>query len=281
MLAACDSPAPPEYQGSLFFGQGAYLMRFSLRDGSLSIEGHLGDTVIREIGALGPDHLLIAESASVNRRRVSRISWFDLQTGESADLYPGSHAVYLARPGVIVYDDGSVLYAVPQRPGSANHVIHSYGQALVTRLMEVRPGVLLFELEESGHAAIRSWDAASGALAKHEGLAASCRLEGAVWIESRQRLLCRKRGEPVSEATYVLADLEGNTHGTLDFPTDGKFLALAYLPGQDSVVLQETWRGLIGGGDRHAVWMYHLGTGRSVRLARDVHLGGSVVPAEY
>ena len=66
-LAACGPREPSGYRGDLYFGQGPYLMRFSLRDGSLVVVDNLGDKKIRDISSLGPDKLLIAESASVNR----------------------------------------------------------------------------------------------------------------------------------------------------------------------------------------------------------------------
>ena len=123
VLAACDSQQPPAYQGTLYFGQGDYVMRFSLRDASFSVAGRLGDTSIRRIEAMGPEYLLITESASVNRIQVSRISWFNLKTGESASLYRGVLARFLAQPGIVVYDDGANLYAVPALEGTENRIL--------------------------------------------------------------------------------------------------------------------------------------------------------------
>lgn len=118
LLASCDGGSTQEYHGALYFGRGAYLLRFSLGDGSLSIAGHLGDTTIRQVTALGNDNLLIAESASVNRRRVPRISWVDLRTGETANLYSGVWAEHLAdRSAVItVLPSRSIRKAAPGKP---------------------------------------------------------------------------------------------------------------------------------------------------------------------
>ncbi|MGD8358711.1 MAG: hypothetical protein PVG42_11695, partial [Lysobacterales bacterium] len=193
VLAACDSQPPPAYRGILYFGQGAYVMRFSLRDASYSVVGRLGDTTIRNIEGMGPDYLLIAESASVNRIQVSRISWFKLKTGESADLYQGTLALYLAKPGLVIYDDGGSLYAVPRRDGGANRIIFAHPQESVVRALETRPGLLLFETAQGAKPMIHSWNSETGQQDELDALTATCRLEGAVWIETLQRLACKRR----------------------------------------------------------------------------------------
>jgi hypothetical protein len=279
-LLACDARQPPEYQGVLYFGQGSYLMRFSLHDGSLSVAGQLGDTTIREISALRADNLLIAESASLSHRRVSRISWINLKTGESADLYAGILARYLTDPGVLVYDDGSDLFAVPRQDGTPNEIIFSHPQNQLTRLIEASPGILLFEAGDVNQPVIHSWNARTGLLRKLEALAAACSLQGAVWIDPLQRLACKRRAGPVAGADFVLADLDGTVDGKLNLPADKQFLALSYIGSQHALVLQETWRGLLGTRDKHAVWMYDIRTGARHRLAANVNLGNSVVYAE-
>lgn len=280
-LASCDSAATKQYHGALYFGQGAYLMRYSLVDGSVTIAGHLGDTTIRQVTALGNDDLLIAENASVNRRRVSRISWMDPRTGETADLYAGVRAEHLAEPGVVVYDDGSVLHAVPQQFDSDNLVVFSHPQKPLTRLLEASPGVLLIETGDMEEAAVHAWDARIGSLRELKNLAATCRLLGAVWIGSLERLACKQRAAPLGNAEYILSDLEGAVDGRLDLPENKVFFALAYVESQDALVFQETRPGLLGMRDRHAIWMHELDSGESHRLADKLNLGGSVVYADY
>ena len=80
-------------------------MRLSLRDGSLSVVTNLGDTIIRDVSIFLENRLLIAESASINRKNVRRISWVDVNTGQIAALYSGVLARYLEGSGFIVYDD--------------------------------------------------------------------------------------------------------------------------------------------------------------------------------
>jgi len=280
-LSGCDASHPPTYHGALYFGQDAYVMRYSLQHGSLSVEGHLGDTTIREMSALGSDHLLITESALVNRRRVSRISWFDLETGASANLYPGVLARYLAASDLIVYDDGTSLFAVPQRDGSANEVIWEHPQNLLTRLVDAAPDQLLIEAGAPGQSAIHSWNARTGQLRQLDGLTAACRLEGAVWIESLQHLVCKPPSVPLAEAGYVLVDLDGAPQGELHLPTGKQFLALTYIAGQHVLLLQETRPGMLGGRDTHTVWVHDVDTGASYELPGSVNLGKSVVYADF
>lgn len=281
MLLSCDSGQPPMFRGALYFGQEAYLMRYSMHDGSLSVEGHLGDTTIREVTALGTDHLLISETALVNRRRISRISWFDLQTGESADLYPGVLARYLASSDLIVYDDGSSLFAVPQRDGSANEVVWEHAQNEISQLVEAAPDFLLIEAGAAGQAAIHAWSPRTGQLQLLEGLTAACRLEGSVWIEPLQRLACRPPSAPSVNTDYVLSDLEGVVEDPLRLPADKQFRALTYIANQHVLLLQEIRPGLLGGRDKHLVWVYDIGTGASYQLPGSVNLGRSVVYAEF
>jgi len=281
VVAACDSGHPPTYHGALYFGQDAYVMRYSLQDGSRSVEGHLGDTTIRDISALGSGHLLITESALVNRRRVSRISWFDTETGESAYLYPGVLARYLAASDLIVYDDGSSLYAVPQRDGSANEVIWEHPQNWLSRLVEAAPDLLLIEAGAAGQTAIHSWKARTGQLRQLDGLTAACRLEGAVWIEPMQLLACKPPTVAMADALYVLADLDGRTQSELRLPANKQFFALTYISGQHVLLLQETRPGLLGSRDKHTVWLHDIDTGASIELPGSVNLGKSVVYAEF
>lgn len=280
-LAACGPDEAPPFHGELYFAQGSYLMRFNLREGSIAVVDNLGDKTVREISGLGPGKLLVAETATVNRRSVPRISWIDLATGESAALYSGVRARYLEAPGIIVYDDGSKLYSVPQRGSGIDEVIYPHRLNQLTALGVVSGTLLLLETESADEAAIHSWDAHSGELQELAPLASACRLQGAVWIDSLQRLACRPRARSAPETGYVLARLDGVVDGKLALPGDRQFLALAYLETQDALILQETSRGLFGAREKSAVWAYRVLSGERIRLAADQDLGGSVVYADY
>lgn len=280
-LSACETEQTNTYQGGLYFGQGSYLMRLSLQDGSLSVVGHLGDSIIREISAFGGNHLLIAESASVNQRRVRRISWFDLETGESADLYGGPRARYLPAGNVIVYDDGSDLFAVPQIDGSANRVIHSHSKNQLTSMTVASDRVLLFESGDSGQKVIHSWNSVTSELEQLHDLTAVCRLQGSVWIDSLERLACKERNGPLASAAYILADVAGNVDGALNLPTDEEYLALSYIESQDALILQETSSSILGERDQNVVWIHDILTGTNQRVPGSINLGGYVVYANF
>lgn len=280
-LAGCAPNEPSGYRGDLYFGQGSYLMRFSLHDGSLVVVDNLGDKTIRDISGLGPDKLLIAESASVNRRSVSRISWFDLETGESSALYSGVLARYLDQAGIIAYDDGSALHAVPQFGVGSYEIIFPHRSNQLTTLLVVSGDTLLFEVGDAGQEAIHAWNALTGERRLLGELSAACRLRGAVWIETLGQLACKERAPAWTDANYLLVDLDGVVGGKLDLPADRQFLALTYISGQQALILQETRRGLFGGQAKSAVWAHDVRTGKHTRLARNQNLGTSVVYTEF
>jgi len=56
----------------------------------------------------------MAETASIDRKAVRRIPWVVVNTGQTAALYSGVLARYLASSGIVVYDDGESLFAVYQ-----------------------------------------------------------------------------------------------------------------------------------------------------------------------
>jgi hypothetical protein len=280
-LAACGPREPSAYRGDLYFGQGSYLMQFSLRDGSLIVVDNLGDKTIRDLSGLGPDKLLIAESASVNRKPVARIAWFDLKTGESAALYSGVLARYVDKAGIIAYDDGSALHAVPQFGVGSYEIIFPHGSSQLTTLLVVSGDTLLFEVNDAGQEAIHAWNALTGERRMLGTLSAACRLRGAVWIETLGQLACKERAPAWADAEYLLADLNGVVGGKLDLPADTQFLALTYISSQQALILQETWRGLFGGEEKSAVWALDVRTGERTRLARNQNLGTSVVYTEF
>jgi len=280
-LVACAPPDQTGYHGALYFGQGSYLLRYGLRDGSLSVVDNLGDKSIRDISEFGEDKLLIAETASINRRTVPRISWFDLKTGQSVALYSGVLAKYLAAPGVVVYDDGLKLYAVQQWGPGNDEIIFSHGSNQLSGMTVVSGDVLLFETIDAGRAVIYSWNADTGTLTRLDALSSACELRGAVWIDTLLRLTCRKRAATRADPAYILSDLDGAVDGKLDLPKEKRFFALTYIAGQDVVILRETWHAMFGTQERSAVWAYDIQSGESRRLSSNQNLGTSVVYTDF
>jgi len=281
VLVSCGSAERGSYHGSLYYGQGPYLMQFSLGDGSVAVINNLGDRTIRDVGILGANALLIAETAWIQSKSVPRISWFDLNTGQSSVLYSGVHARYVADAGVIVYDDGSKLYAVPQLGTGSDEIIFSHGLNQLSTLTLASDHLVLFETVDAGAPVVHSWNAVTGELRRLDALSAACRLNGAVWIGSLQRLACKQRSSPAADASYVLARLDGTVDGKLQLPGEKRFLALTWIAGQDLIILKESWQGVFGSQDKSAVWAYDVLSGAHHRLARNLNLGTSVVYADF
>ncbi len=150
LLLSCGAAERGKYHGSLYYVQGPYLMQFSLGDGSVTVVNNLGDRTIREVSALGKDKLLIAETAWIQSKSVPRISWFDLKTGQSAVFYSGVLARYVADAGIIVYDDGSKLYAVPQLGTGRDEILVAHGLNQLSTLTVVSEHSVLFETVDAG-----------------------------------------------------------------------------------------------------------------------------------
>lgn len=277
-LGACGPEPPHGFTGYLYFAQGNYLTRFSLRDGSLSVAANFGDMSIREISAFGENRLFLAGTAAINRRSVPRISWIDLETGEKVAQYSGILARYMANANIVIYDDGIKLYAMPQGSGGApDEIIYTHGLNRITTVLEVSNDTLLFETGEPGQRVIRAWDAVTGQQRVLIELTATCELLGSVWLETLQQLACRKRASAIEASEYVLVNLDGQVVGRLTLPEEGRFTALTYIPGQSALVLKETWVSTIGNQEKSAVWIHNVSTGENIRLSKHLNLGSSVV----
>lgn len=275
---ACGPKPSHGFTGYLYFAQGNYLARFSLRDGSLSVAANFGDMSIREISAFGENRLFLAGTAAINRKTVPRISWIDLETGEKVAQFSGILARYMANANVVVYDDGIKLYAMPQgSDGGPDEIIYAHGLNRITTVLEVSNDTLLFETGEPGQRVIRAWDAVTGQQRILDELTAACKLVGAVWLESLRQLACRKRDSAIEASEYVLVDLDGRVDGRLVLPEGGRFTALTYIPGQSALVLKENWTGTIGDQEKSAVWIHNVTTGENTRLSKHQNLGSSVV----
>lgn len=279
LLASCGPSPERSFHGYLYFVQSPYLMRFSLRDGSLSMVTHLGNTTVRELSAFGEDRLLIAETASVNRRNVARIAWIDLKTGQSEALYEGVQARFVEKAGAIVYDDGGTLYAVYLAGGEgADAEVLTHRRNQLTAMLEVADGELLVETNEDGQPVIHGFRADSRALRRLDALAARCRLDGAVWIAGLEKLVCRERDG--AEAGYVFTDLDGQPLGRPALPGEGAWRALAYVADQGLVVFRQSQKGF-GGKSDPAVWAHDVHTGENHLLSDSHDLGTSAVYGVY
>jgi len=277
VLVSCGTSDQTGYHGYLYFAKGAYLMRFSLRDSDLSVAAILGERTIRDVSSFGDNKLLIAESESVNRQEVHRISWVDLKTGQVSALYSGFIARYLPQTGLMVYDDGLKLYEVAIAGDSSSEIIYSHKRNQVSSIMVLSNDLVLFETTEAGQRMIRSYDVVTGALHTLDALSAACRLEHAVWIDDFEQLACKQQTQQAEDTHYVLVNLDGEAVGSLALPEGKQFDALAYVSAQGALILTESWRGLFGGEERSSVWVYDVHSGETHLLAKNQNLGSSSV----
>jgi hypothetical protein len=281
VLVSCGSSEKTGYHGYLYFAKGAYLMRFSLRDADLSVAAILGEKTIRDVSPFGENKLLIAESESVNRQKVHRISWVDVKTGQVSALYSGVIARYLPHSGLIIYDDGLKLFEVAIAGDSSSEIIFSHKMNQVSTVMVVSDDIVLFETIDTGQRLIRSYDVLTGALHKLDRLSTVCRLEQAIWIDDLDQLACKQQTKQADDAHYVLVNLDGETTGSLALPKGKRFDALAYVSAQNALILTESWRGMFGGEERSSVWVYDIHSGESHLLAKNQNLGSSVVYTDF
>ena len=284
LLVSCQSSTEGKFGGYLYFAQSPYLMSFSMRDFSLVVVTHLGNKKIREISDFGEGRLLIAETASVNRRKVAQISWLDLKTGAVQALYSGVHARYIASADAIIYDDGSRLYTIVQEDGtqiSTQVLSHKRNQLLA--MVEVSNGSMLLEVLEDGLPVIYSYRIEDGTLVTLDQLGRVCSLKGAVWISDLDQLACKERDSEGEGAAhdYVFADLEGRILSRPALPEGEKLLALAYISDQGVLVLKESWRSQIDGQEKSAVWVHDVRSGENHELSDSLNLGSSVVYSVY
>ncbi len=280
-LVSCGAEEQSAYHGYLYYAKSNYLMRFGLKDRSLSVVTNLGDKSIQDISSFLENRLLIAESASINNKVVRSISWVDVNTGQTAALYSGVSARFLEGTGVVVYDDGERLFAVELAGDSDNELIFTHKTNQLSTLMAVSNDTVLFETSDAGVWRIRSYNVITGSLQILERLSGICRLDQAVWISDLEQLACKERPDQSKVARFVLANLDGEVSGALALPGDKHFDGLAYIRGQSALVLKESWSSAFGGQEKSAIWVYNIQSKESQRLAENQNLGSSVVYTDF
>jgi len=280
-MVSCHSDDQPGYNGYLYFAKSHYLMRFSLREGSLSVVTNLGDRTILDISDFLEGRLLIAESAFLNRKVVRSISWVDVNSGQTAALYSGGMARFLEGSGFVVYDDGERLFAVELAGDSDSKLIYTHRTNQLSALMVVSENTVLFETNDAGDWRILSYDVITGTLQTLDRLSGVCRLNQAVWIEDLAQLACKEQSNQSKYAHYALMNLDGEVSRTLALPEGKHFDALAYINEQHTLVLKESWSSIFGGQEKSAIWVHNIQSKESHRLAKNQNLGSSVVYTNF
>lgn len=269
LVSGCESEEEREYWGFLYFGAGTYLGQLDLRDGSVAVLANLGDTEIEELDLFGDEQLLLSVFGPVNRKDAYRLMQYEFGNGGLGTLINGRHGRYLPVPDALIYDDGAhvnVRLYGDSTMEELSVVQHRFGAT--ARVLQVSDTRFLYSIDPDG--AISSFDVELKVSQPLAELSGQCGLDGALWIASRAALLCKRQGE------YVFVELDGRILGNLEIPDVAPFRALAYLADQDALVLTESWKTLVSGSTKHAVWIYDLKNDGMVRLARNQHLGLSV-----
>jgi len=277
-LAGCERQSHPELRGHLFFGSGQYLGRLDLRDGSTSVEANLGDVSIRRVSAYGDENLLLTVFGIVNQKKSYRLMQYEIATGQTGFLFNGRNGVYLPGEEMLVYDHRLRLRAkVRSESGRVDVDLaqHEFGDRI--QLIPVSDSRFLYSIGDAQGERIFAHDAYMQTTTYLEKLSAVCGLDGAIWIDEPRQLLCRMTTASGQFESYSFFDLDGTRRGRLSLPESRSFGAVAYLHDQDSLVLTQPWRSLVGGRGKTAIWIYDLGRDEYYRLVKDQYLGETVV----
>jgi hypothetical protein len=278
LLAGCEQPSHPELRGHLYFGSGQYLGRLDLRDGSTSVEANLGDVSIRRVSAYGDENLLLTVFGVVNHKQTYRLMQYEIATGQTGILFKGRKGLYLTGQEMLVYDDRLRLRA--KVSGDSRRVDielaqHEFGDRV--ELIPVSDSSFLYSIGDAERELIFAHDANTQTTKKLEKLSAVCSLDGAIWIDESRQLLCRMTATSGQFESYSFFDLDGTLRGRLSLPESMSFRAVVYLQDQESLVLTQPWRSLIGNRGKTAIWIYNFGSDDYYRLVKDQYLGETVV----
>ena len=281
VAAACEQPSHRELSGSLYFAAGSYLGRFDLGDGASSAAANLGDASIQHVSAIDAHHLLVATKEIREGRTISRIVQLDTRSNQVVDLFSGNAAWFIPDGDFFVIDDGQRLLARGRRGQAyADLVIAGHRANARVPVTIVDNQELLYTDDTVPDAGIRLFNVRTGRDLALPELSRACTLDGAVWIESKQRLLCKRPAGPEERPRYVLASLSGAEQVDIDLPDLDGLFAVAYLRGQDAVILTSIARGPLGGNIQNRVWFHDLRNAGTFQLADDQYLGRYVAWAE-
>ena len=206
---------------------------------------------------------------------ISRIVQLDVRSNQIVDLFSGSAAWFVPEGKFYVIDDGRRLLARGRRGSVYSDLViaeHRQGARMAVTLVDNQE-LLYAPATGSG---IRLFNVRTGRDIGLDSLSSACVLNGAVWVESRRQLLCRAP----QESDYRLVSLAGEHISDLPLPDEERLEAVAYLAGQNAVILTSVGHGPLSGNIKNRVWMHDLATGETHRLADDQYLGNSVAWGE-
>ena len=261
--------------GYLYFGSGSYLGRYDLSDGSSAVISNLGDVDIRHISAYPGDWLLLTVSGPVNDRVVSRVIRYHPGTGEERALFAGNSAHYIPGSGAIAFDSGTRLVSIgTDRRAHPESSIQAHNRVNGSDVVALAENQILYARQLPDNASIWLRDVVSGRERQLDGLGSVCRIDGALWVDDLDALLCV--GRAAGPSTYTLVSLEGEIIGNVELSGANAPKALAYLTGQHAIVFTDAEQSWASSSDNYPVWVYDLDNQRSYKLSEDQFLGSSV-----
>lgn len=275
-LAACQPEPHEELLGSLYFATGPYLARLDLRSGEVGIETNLGDAEIQQISWQRGQRLLLTVFGKVLQRDRHRLVLYDLATRQALTIATGRNGHYLPGTEILLYVDEVSLTLAERDKGGwhktevLRHPVNA--MPLVTPVSSTR-----FLYAPAG-GAIHVYDVESRQALELPALNEQCRLDAALWMMQRERLLCRRQLGS-DRFDYAMVELDGSVAEVLELPESRKMHPVAFLSDQDVLILTEQWRSALSNRQNHAIWVYRLDNGDFYRLVDNQHLGRSVVYA--
>ena len=274
-LAGCETPNDKPFHGYLFFPSGKYLGQLSLASGEAMPVANFGEQRVEHVSVLDNQELLLSVFKPGGGRGRYRVLRFDPIRSSSSTLLVGRQAHYLSSSEVIVYDSGTALQAVQRRNvRRAPTLLQSDSWQRPAELVSLGEAGLLFQ--PSGEL-IRHFDPETGEYRALGRLSSACRLGDAVWLAANARLACRAPEDQGDSAPYRLVSLDGDIDGSLSLPAGRRFRAVAYVPDQRILILNETRVRWFSKSERYPVWAYDVATGGLRAIAENQYLGATAV----
>ncbi len=261
-----------------FVESGSYLGAFNLQTGDTTPVTNLGDLKLVHVSKFDNDELLLSVSSPSSVRSRERILRYDPAQQRTREFLLGSTALYLPESSMLVYDIGGRLLAVSRNDaeGTERLILQRDRRQLIT-MLPMNGSQLLVGMKQETRHIIQNIDVASGVAETLDDLSLKCSLNGALWIADQSAVLCKPPRLADENSLYRMVSLQGQVGAKLNLPENRQFHAVTYVSAERMVVFNETWRGWIDDAVKHAVWVYHLDSGKSRKLAEDQPLGASVV----
>ncbi len=277
-MVSCNTSDHPPLKGYLYFGAGSYLGAFNLQTGDTTPITNLGELELDFVSAFDNDELLLSVSSSSSVRSRERILRYDPTQQRTREFLLGSNALYLPESSMLVFNSSGRILAVSRNDaeGTERLILHPDRRQLITMVPMNGSQLLVGTKQETRHI-IQNIDVASGEVETLDDLSLQCSLKGALWIADQNAVLCKPPRTVDENPSYRMVSLQGQVGAKLKLPENQQFHAVTYLAEERMVVFNETWRGWIDDSAKHAVWVYHLDSGESRKLAADQSLGRSVV----